>query len=666
VPIRDSAAASHSPVRIAECIVAAREALRDSRYQDVLTLLQDVFPRLSREGSARDVAETLILAGIARLRRGEIEVASELIEAGTTIARLNALAPLEAEGVYAAGLLMYVESRYDLAEAHVLEARRMAERAQSERLVVLSDNLLGILASVRGDIPQSLLRYGSAYAEARRLKEDRLAFTTSVNIAIAHEKLGEDDAALARYLEAVNAADHLRHSEMGVKAAAGAARLLARTHDIVRARELAARAGQLALAVDTTEVRIETLRAGGVVEREAGNHGEAERLLEEGAALARKSGDALSESEIELDRVKLFAGTGRLDDALRSLNRVKTFVDRIGSKPDKIEVTRQMEALAVRLHEQLEAAMAIDPGFSRALMQRLERQPAAQPKAAPAPEPPTDLRSALSAAVTAQFVLGEELQGGMSRLFRARDELLARDVVIKVLPESANQTGIARFRQEMALMAQLQHPHILPLLHAGVAGTLMYYVMPFVSGESLRRRLQRQPALAVVDALSLLSQIAEALAFAHSRGVVHRDLKPENVLLLGQHAMLSDFGIARLAASDGAHGGQRLTATGISVGTPGYMAPEQVFGDGVSDARVDIYAFGVMAFELFAGRPPFVGGSINEIMMGHLTETAPDLRSLRPDVPSDVSSLVGRALSKQPNDRPSDAGELVGILAKAR
>src|ERR671915_113486 len=213
-----------------------------------------------------------------------------------------------------------------------------------------------------------------------------------------------------------------------------------------------------------------------------------------------------------------------------------------------------------------------------------------------------DLRQDVQEIVGGTYELQRELGGGgMSRLFLATDRSLRRPVVIKVLPpERTSTVNAIRFQREIELAAQLQHPHILPVHAAGARDGLLYYVMPYVPGESLRHRLLRDRQLGVIDTIRIVREVADALAYAHDLGVIHRDVKPENVLLAQGHALLADFGIARARAevrsSPGADG--RLTDSGIAMGTPGYMAPEQVAGDRGVDGRADVYALGVVAYEM--------------------------------------------------------------------
>ena len=263
----------------------------------------------------------------------------------------------------------------------------------------------------------------------------------------------------------------------------------------------------------------------------------------------------------------------------------------------------------------------------------------------------------------AYHVQREITGGGMSRLFLANERSLNRRVVIKLLPpELTSEVSAARFQQEMELAASLQHPHILPVLAAGARDGLIYYIMPYVEGESLRGRITRDGALPVPDAVRLLAEIADALAFAHARGIIHRDIKPENILLEGKHAVLADFGIARALVQ--ARTGDRLTGTGTSVGTPGYMAPEQVAG-GAVDGRADLYSLAVVGYEILSGAPPFTGPSAQAVLAAHLTTPPLPLHELRAAVPESVSAIIAKALSKNPDDRFGTAVEFAESLSGA-
>ena len=243
----------------------------------------------------------------------------------------------------------------------------------------------------------------------------------------------------------------------------------------------------------------------------------------------------------------------------------------------------------------------------------------------------------------------------MSRVFLATEASLKRRVVVKLLPaEQASAVSAARFKQEIELAAHLRHPHILPVLTAGARDDLLYYVMPYAEGESLRHRLARERLLPVADAVRIVQEIADALDYAHLRGVVHRDVKPENILLEGDHAALTDFGVARAIVT--AQGAARLTGTGLGIGTPGYMAPEQVSGESHVDARADVYALAVVAYEMLAGVPPFSGPTAQAVLAAHLRDAPPDLHAVRPEVPESLARAISRALAKDPEARFSTAG----------
>ncbi len=275
-----------------------------------------------------------------------------------------------------------------------------------------------------------------------------------------------------------------------------------------------------------------------------------------------------------------------------------------------------------------------------------------------------DLIERVQAALGDAFVVEQELPGGgMSRLFLATEASLNRKVVIKLLPpELSSEVSAARFKQEMEFAARLQHPHILPILAAGTREGLLYYLMPYVAGESLRSRLEREGRLPVADATRLLAEVADALAFAHGEGVIHRDIKPENILLEGKHAVLADFGIARALLES--RTGSRLTGTGVSIGTPGYMSPEQLSGGNV-DARADVYALAVVGYEILAGVTPFAGPSVQAVVTGHLTQTPRPLGELRPEVPPALGAAMAKALAKDPGDRFRTAAEFAEAVASS-
>ena len=276
-----------------------------------------------------------------------------------------------------------------------------------------------------------------------------------------------------------------------------------------------------------------------------------------------------------------------------------------------------------------------------------------------------ELRDQLQTALGAAYTLQRELGGGgMSRVFLAHDPALDRSVVVKVLhPELAGGVNVDRFKREIQLAAQLQHPHIVPLLAAGELNGLPYLTMPYVAGRSLRERLGESATLPIDEATDILRDVARALAFAHGRGVIHRDIKPDNVLLAEGSATVTDFGVAKAVSAARSEPNGTLTSIGTSIGTPTYMAPEQGAGDPNTDHRADIYAWGVMAYEMLAGRPPFMGTSPHKLLAAHMTETPEALRLLRPDCPVPLADLVMHCLAKDPDLRPQTAAELVRRLA---
>jgi Protein kinase domain len=247
--------------------------------------------------------------------------------------------------------------------------------------------------------------------------------------------------------------------------------------------------------------------------------------------------------------------------------------------------------------------------------------------------------------------------GGMAVVYLAHDPRHGRQVAIKVMrPELSGSLGVDRFLREVQLLAKLQHPHILGLVDSGVADGLLYYVAPYLEGGSLRERLDHERDLPVADALAILREVADALAHAHAQGVVHRDIKPENVLFSAGHVQLADFGIARIV--DEVRGAAALTSSGMVIGSPQYMAPEQAAGDSKTDHRADVYGFGVLAYEMLAGVPPFVASSAPEIMALHMTEEPIALSKRRPAVPAALDELVMRCLRKRPADRWQTARDL--------
>jgi len=271
----------------------------------------------------------------------------------------------------------------------------------------------------------------------------------------------------------------------------------------------------------------------------------------------------------------------------------------------------------------------------------------------------------LHAALADRYALERELgRGGMATVYLARDLKHGRPVAIKVLrPEIASALGPERFLREIEVAARLTHPHILPLHDSGEAVGFLYYVMPFVEGDSLRDRLEREEQLPLEEALQVTREIADALSYAHSRDVVHRDVKPENILFQAGHAVVSDFGIARAitAAASGT-----LTEAGIPIGTPGYMSPEQALAKRHLDGRSDIYSLGCVLYEMLAGEPPFTGPTAQAVLARHSLDPVPPLRTVRQAVPLAIEQAVMKALEKVPADRFATASEFADALRTPR
>jgi len=249
----------------------------------------------------------------------------------------------------------------------------------------------------------------------------------------------------------------------------------------------------------------------------------------------------------------------------------------------------------------------------------------------------------------------------MATVYLAHDIKHVRDLAIKVLhPDLGAALGGERFLTEIRTTARLQHPHILPLLDSGEADGLLYYVMPLVTGETLRARLERERQLPIADAVRIAREVASALDYAHRQNVIHRDIKPENILLHDGQAIVADFGIALAVQSAG---GQRMTQTGLSLGTPQYMSPEQAMGERTIDARSDVYALGAVLYEMLAGDAPFTGGSVQAIVAKVLSERPTAPHTLRDTVPTHVEQAVFTALAKLPADRP--ASTVLALAAAA-
>jgi serine/threonine-protein kinase len=271
---------------------------------------------------------------------------------------------------------------------------------------------------------------------------------------------------------------------------------------------------------------------------------------------------------------------------------------------------------------------------------------------------PTALVAALRRRYTIQHELG---RGGTAFVFLAHDLKHDRPVALKVLrPEIAVALGVERFLREIRLAAQLQHPHIMPLYDSGEAGGWLYYVMPYVEGRSLRQRLEEGGPLPLEDALRITREVCDALSYAHRQGIVHRDIKPENILLTAQHALVADFGLARAIT---AAGGEKLSETGITVGTPAYMSPEQAGAEDRIDGRSDVYSLGCVLYEMLTGGPPFTGPNAQAVLARHAVDPVPPLRTVRKAVPVHLERAVMQALEKVPADRFPTADQLARAVA---
>ena len=271
----------------------------------------------------------------------------------------------------------------------------------------------------------------------------------------------------------------------------------------------------------------------------------------------------------------------------------------------------------------------------------------------------------LSAAVADRYHIERELgEGGMATVYLAQDLRHRRRVAIKVLkPAIAMSLGHGRFLREIEVAARLTHPHILPLLDSGAVGTdppTLFYVMPYIDGDSLRARIDRDGELPVADAIRIMREIADALASAHEHGVVHRDIKPDNVMLSGRHALVMDFGVAKAVSE--ATGSHTVTTAGVALGTPTYMAPEQATADPHLDHRVDIYALGAVGYEMLTGRPPFTGRTPQAVLAAHVTQAPDPLERHRPGVPSALADVIMKCLAKRPADRYQSAEEVLAEL----
>ncbi|NIM48369.1 MAG: protein kinase, partial [Gemmatimonadales bacterium] len=273
------------------------------------------------------------------------------------------------------------------------------------------------------------------------------------------------------------------------------------------------------------------------------------------------------------------------------------------------------------------------------------------------PEQLERLKTALADSYAIERELGA---GGMATVYLARDLKHDRLVAVKVFrPELAASMGVERFLREIQITAKLSHPHILPLYDSGEADGFLYYVMPYVEGESLHDLMAREKQLPIHDAIRITKEVAEALGQAHSYGLVHRDIKPQNILLSGGHAVVADFGISRAVS---VAGGEKLTQTGMAVGTPAYMSPEQAAGDENLDGRSDLYSLGCVLYEMLVGQVPFTGPTPQSIMARHTMDTAPPPKIMRDTIPDDLEDVIYCALAKAPADRFRTATEFAEAL----
>ena len=273
-----------------------------------------------------------------------------------------------------------------------------------------------------------------------------------------------------------------------------------------------------------------------------------------------------------------------------------------------------------------------------------------------------DLRELLQTALVGRFAVGRKIgQGGWAVVYLAHRSDTGDSVAVKVLrPEFARFVGAARFQREIALLSNLQHPNILPLIESGQLGSLPYYVMPYAEGRSLRDRLEREPQLPLAEAIDIVRCVASALDYAHAHHVVHRDIKPDNMLFLDDRPVIADFGIARAIVQVG---GDDLSSSGLIPGTPEYMSPEQAAGDRELDGRSDLYSLGCVLYEMLAGEPPFCGASVQAIVARHARAPVPPLRVVRPDMPAHVEQAIMSSLAKRPEERPVSGDAFVRLLS---
>ena len=403
----------------------------------------------------------------------------------------------------------------------------------------------------------------------------------------------------------------------------------------------------------------------------------------ERARLAKRCTDALEQM------ARRFAEQGDLAAAVASWRRLVTLnplsaratlalMTALADAGERAEAIRLGRAYQVLIRHELGAEPAA--GVS-SLLQRLLHQtgpsdrppPPASDKAAAGSPPSAPLPTVagtlvagprapdLQTALADHYAVEREIgRGGMSVVFFARDLKHDRAVAIKVLrPQIAAAIGTDRFLREIQIAARLQHPHLLPLYDSGEVEGWPYYVMPFVDGESLRDRLNREKQLPIAEAIRIAREVASALGYAHSQGVVHRDIKPENILLSAGHAVVADFGIATAIT---AAGGEKLTLTGITLGTPHYMSPEHDSGTIAPSGQRDLYALGCVLYEMLAGNPPFTGATPQSILARHAADPVPSLRTVRDSVPPGIEWAITKAMAKVPADRFATAGEFTDAL----
>ena len=350
--------------------------------------------------------------------------------------------------------------------------------------------------------------------------------------------------------------------------------------------------------------------------------------------------EALRETGYQL-LIKAHAAAGNVAEAKRVFDRCRALLaSELGIQPSPQTLRVYESALGLTINA---------PGHDRGEMRAGSGE---------------DFQARLQHSLGNAYTIERELSGGMSRVFVAEERALGRRVVIKVLPpETAELVSAERFTEEMRIAAKLQQANIVPVLTAAIADGLPYYTMPFVAGESLRALLTGMP-IPIDRVTALLRDVARALRFAHSQHIVHRDIKPENILLSGETAVVTDFGIAK-ALDDSTRtrlAPKAFTRTGTSLGTPQYMAPEQISGDPNVDYRADIYSFGVVAYELLAGAAPFSGRNPQAVLLAHLSETPQDIRVVRPQTPAELANLVMKCLQKAPDARPSSMHEVLATL----